>query len=75
MSNPTPSIREKKFSLSINRCPLHPSYWSVCIDTIDVGGTRLTYGKCCGQWKTVESWPMTKKEVLGMIKDIREEIR
>lgn len=45
--------------LVINQCPTHSNYWSVSIDDDVIGGTRITPTKCCGQWDTIQRWPIT----------------
>ena len=47
-------------SLSIDRCP-HGTYAIAVND--DIGGTRLTTGKCCGRWDVVKNYDMTPKKL------------
>lgn len=44
----------KRYRLSFSRCPAHPQFAAISLDT-DTHGVRLTPGKCCGQWKEVWS--------------------
>ena len=62
------ATKRKKMKLSINRCPIHQGYWSISIDD-DSGGTRLTDGKCCGQWRTVKAWVLSADDWQTVIKE------
>lgn len=48
--------------VAINRCPVHKDFWSVSVDD-ESGGTRITPGKCCGQWRVVKSWRLDPREL------------
>jgi len=66
------------FKLSVNRCPHHPSFWSVCLDAYHEGalesGTRLTNSKCCGSWKLQRSFPMRLADLESMRDEIEHAI-
>jgi hypothetical protein len=47
--------------LSIDRCP-HHGYYAISLDA-EHCGTRLTNGKCCGQWTRVKAWEMTPAQL------------
>lgn len=47
--------------LAINQCPTH-KLWSISIDDADGNGTRLTPSKCCGHWKVIATWKLSKRE-------------
>lgn len=65
-----------QFSLSINRCPVHPEFQAIMLDCRHQNGsgtgTRLTRSKCCGQWETVKSWPLTKEDLLLAAEEFTE---
>lgn len=54
----------KKIKLSINQCPVHPSFYSVSIENGTGSGTRITPGKCCGYWREVKSWSLDARELV-----------
>ena len=64
-----------KFTLSIDRCPVH-GYYAVSVNRRDAdgggSGTRLTPSKCCGRWDETKSWTMTKDRLRQVAKDILE---
>lgn len=64
-----PHIRKMK--LCINRCPIHAKFWSISIDH-DCGGTRMTPGKCCGRWETIESWALSARDWQELINEATE---
>lgn len=49
------------YRLVVNRCPVHPHFFSVSIDD-DTGGYRVTPSKCCGRWNVVASWPLAQDD-------------
>ena len=52
--------------LCVNQCPKHREYFSVSIDLIDSDGSgfgkRVTPSKCCGQWRTLHKWKLSREE-------------
>ena len=46
--------------LALNECP-HGQRMVSLEDT--TGGVRLTGLKCCGQWKELQQWPMTARQL------------
>ena len=61
------------FSLSVNRCPTHQDFWSICLDRRDPSGdgsgVRLTHSKCCGHWETIKTFTLTKSDLQVMIEE------
>lgn len=48
--------------LSILRCAKH-GYNAIAIEEQDGSGLRVTPGKCCGSWQTVQRWPLSESMV------------
>jgi len=71
-------VPKLSFKLSINRCPVHKNFWSVCLDTYQDGegqhGTRLTNSKCCGSWREQTSFPMRLADLESMRDEIEHAI-
>lgn len=54
----------RKAFLSLAQCPQH-GVQMISLDDEEGCGTRITPGKCCGQWLTAKKWPMS-------VDDLRE---
>ncbi len=61
----------KKLYLSINQCPHHVSIYSVNFED-ENSGIRITPSKCCGSWKQLTRWKLTKKDWVRIIEEAGE---
>lgn len=67
-------LQKPRFYLSINRCPLHPTFMSISIDEPTSSGYRLTGSKCCGQWKKMASWAVEVSTLVAEIKAFEKQV-
>ncbi len=60
-----------KMYLAINECPRH-HHKSICIETEDGSGVRITPNKCCGRWKTTNRWLIDASLKANLIEELEK---
>lgn len=53
-------------NISIYQCPRHRTFYAIAFDEED-RGERITSSKCCGEWRTLRSWPVDAR-MIGQLK-------
>lgn len=53
-------------------CPVHHYQGLAITEDPKAGGTRITYGKCCGRWDTQRTWAVDSDTLLA---DVRQAIK